>query len=253
MAFRNEVVMVGIGAGWPMEAISACPRGSAVKHAALGTIWVLSCLALLWLLTPLMNRLDASDSPVWTSSSVIHATTTTSGEAQLACFGAEDGCIASQRDASVPAAAWLVLALLPVSVAAGGAASKLCLRQEPDGGVAGAARTDQPEVAVEDAAGSPVTTSTASIVLAITTPAGATLTRAHKLNTVDVVVATPTSCTFDTVGTHTPTATARGLTDAASSPSLTISQNRLSRWPERCSGHGSGWAGVSAASKRSWA
>lgn len=246
MAFRNEVVMVGIGAGWPMEAISACPRGSAVKHAALGTLWVLSCLALLWLLTPLMNRLDASDSPVWTSSSVIHATTTTSGEAQLACFGAEDGCIASQRDASAPAAAWLVLALLAVSVAAGGAASKLCLGQEPDGGVAGAARTGQPEVAVEDAAGSPVTTSTASIVLTITTPAGATLIRAQKLNTVDVVFATPTGCTLDTVGTHTPTATARGLTDAASSPSLII-------WPERCSGHGSGWAGVSAASKRSWA
>jgi hypothetical protein len=76
-------------------------------------------------------------------------------------------------------------------------------------------------VAVQDAFGNTVTTSSASVTLTITTPAGAALTCTTNPRTTSSGVATFAGCKIDKPGTYTLTATASGLTSAVSA-SLTI-------------------------------
>jgi len=103
-----------------------------------------------------------------------------------------------------------------------GLASKLAFTTSPSGSTGGTTMATQPVVTVQDAGGNTVTTSSASITLSITTPAGATVTcTSNPLNAV-AGVATFAGCKIDKIGTYTLTATSGALTTAASS-NFTIS------------------------------
>src|SRR5450631_12542 len=86
----------------------------------------------------------------------------------------------------------------------------------------------QPVVTIQDAAGNTVTSSSASVTLSITTPAGATLTCTTNPRSASSGVATFTGCKIDRTGTYTLTAAAGGLTSALST-SLTITTGTASK------------------------
>lgn len=100
-----------------------------------------------------------------------------------------------------------------------GAATQLAFTRQPGGGAAGAAWTTQPVVAVEDGSGNTVTSSSASVKLAIQpNPGGATL--ACTANPVSAAsgVSTFSGCSIANAGTgYTLAATSTGLTSATSS------------------------------------
>ena len=103
-----------------------------------------------------------------------------------------------------------------------GAPARLVFTTSPSGSTGGADFATQPRVSIQDAGVNTITSSTAALTLAITTPAGATL--ACTANPVAAVagVATFAGCHIDKAGTYTLTATSPGLT-AGVSASLTIS------------------------------
>jgi hypothetical protein len=103
---------------------------------------------------------------------------------------------------------------------AAGPATKLTFTTNPSGSTGGTAFATQPVVAIQDAAGN-TTTSTASVTLTITTPAGATLTCAVNPKPAAAGLATYSGCSIDKTGTYTLTATSTALTSAAST-SFTI-------------------------------
>jgi hypothetical protein len=108
----------------------------------------------------------------------------------------------------------------PFTVAAtGGTATKLAFTTQPGGGAVGVAWAVQPIIAVQDASGNTVTTSTASVTLAIgTNPGGGTLTCSGGLTKSAVAgVAAFSGCKIDKAGVgYTLTATSSGLTGATS-------------------------------------
>lgn len=108
----------------------------------------------------------------------------------------------------------------PAITVTAAAASKLAVTTQPSGGSAGTAWATQPAVTVQDAYGNPVTSSTASVALAITTgtgTAGATLACTTNQVAATFGLASFTSCGIDKVGTaYTLTATSTGLTNAVS-------------------------------------
>ena len=79
----------------------------------------------------------------------------------------------------------------------------------------------QPAVAVQDAGGNTVTTSSSSVTLALTAPGGATLACTANPKAAVAGVATFAGCQVDKVGSYTLTASATGLTSGTSS-SFTI-------------------------------
>ena len=79
----------------------------------------------------------------------------------------------------------------------------------------------QPAVAVQDAGGNTVTTSTSPVTLALTAPGGATLACTTNPKAAVAGVATFAGCQVDKVGSYTLTASAAGLTSGTSS-SFTI-------------------------------
>ncbi len=100
-----------------------------------------------------------------------------------------------------------------------GAATKLAFTTPPGGGTGGIAwTTTQPVVTVQDQFGNTVTTSTASITLAIgTNPSGGTLTCTTNPLAAVAGVATFAGCKIDKAGTgYTLTASSTGLTPATS-------------------------------------
>ena len=108
-----------------------------------------------------------------------------------------------------------------------GAAAQLVFTTQPGGGSGGTAWTTQPAVTVEDAGGNTVTTSSASITLAITSgtgASGATLACTTNPLAATAGLATFAGCKIDKAGTgYTLAATATGLTTATSSAfSITI-------------------------------
>ena len=105
----------------------------------------------------------------------------------------------------------------PNSARSGGAA-KLAFGTQPSNTVAGAAISPAVTVRVQDASGNLVTSSTASIILAIgTNPGGGTLTGTTTVSA-SSGVATFNNLSIDKVGTgYTLTASSTGLTDATSS------------------------------------
>ncbi|MEO8261254.1 MAG: S26 family signal peptidase [Pseudolysinimonas sp.] len=79
--------------------------------------------------------------------------------------------------------------------------------------------TKQPVVTVKDAGGNTVTTSAAAVSLALTVPAGASLTNcAANPRTAVAGVATFSGCRINTVGSYTLTATSGTLQSAVSAP-----------------------------------
>ncbi len=103
-----------------------------------------------------------------------------------------------------------------------GAAAKLAFSVQPNGGAAGAAWTSQPRVLVQDAGGNTVTTSVASITLAITSGSGTTgavLTCTTNPRAATAGLATFAGCKINLVGTgYTLRATSGSLTLATSNP-----------------------------------
>jgi hypothetical protein len=104
---------------------------------------------------------------------------------------------------------------------AAGPATQLGFATSPSGSTGGIAFGTQPVAAVQDAGGNTVTTSSATVSLTITTPAGATLACAGNPTTAFLGVATFSGCKIDKIGTYTLTAAASGLTSAVSA-SFTI-------------------------------
>jgi len=100
-----------------------------------------------------------------------------------------------------------------------GAAAKLAFTVQPSNSTAGVAIGGPPTVSVEDAGGNVVTTSSASITLAIgTNPGGGTLTCTTNPVTASSGVAAFSTCSINKSGTgYTLTATSSGLTTATSS------------------------------------
>ncbi|MEO7722477.1 MAG: S26 family signal peptidase [Pseudolysinimonas sp.] len=108
-----------------------------------------------------------------------------------------------------------------------GAPSRLSFTASPSNSVSSTAFATQPVVKVLDTFGN-VTTSTASVTLAITTPGGATLTCTSNPKAAVAGVATFAGCRIDRAGSYTLTASASGLTSAASS-TFTISAGAAAR------------------------
>ncbi|TFC13062.1 hypothetical protein E3O19_12760 [Cryobacterium algoritolerans] len=100
--------------------------------------------------------------------------------------------------------------------------TKLAFQAQPSNATSGTVFASQPSVAIQNAAGQTVTTSSRAVTLAITgSPAGANLTCAQNPLTAVSGIATFTGCQVDKAGTYTLTATATGLT-AATSSNVTI-------------------------------
>jgi hypothetical protein len=100
-----------------------------------------------------------------------------------------------------------------------GPAAKLAFTTQPSGGASNTAFGTQPVVAVQDAGGNTVSTSTASVLLALTDKRGSpNLTcTANPLNAISGVSAF-SGCNVDRVGVRTITATSNGLISAVSDP-----------------------------------
>lgn len=92
-----------------------------------------------------------------------------------------------------------------------GPAAKLGFTSNPPNTVYNTAFAVQPVVAIQDAGGNTVTTSTAPVTLTITTPAGATLSCSTNPVTTVSGVAGFAGCQIDKTGTYTLTATSSGL------------------------------------------
>ncbi|HEX4492879.1 MAG TPA: hypothetical protein VH914_16860, partial [Acidimicrobiia bacterium] len=97
-----------------------------------------------------------------------------------------------------------------------GEAVALRYSSEPSGAVHGVALGDQPVVRIVDAGGNTVTGNTSAVTLALTTPAGATLTCTTNPKTAVAGVATFAGCAIDNAGAYTLTATDGSLTSAVS-------------------------------------
>jgi signal peptidase I len=109
-----------------------------------------------------------------------------------------------------------------------GTATKLAFTTSPSGSSGATAFATQPVVTVQDTGGNTVTTSSASVTLSITTPAGAVLScTANPKNAVAGVDAFA-GCRIDKTGTYTLTAATAGLTSAVSA-SLTITTGAASK------------------------
>src|SRR5450631_949258 len=109
-----------------------------------------------------------------------------------------------------------------------GSATRLAFTTSPSGSTGGIAFAAQPVVAVQDAGGNTVTTSTAPVTLSITVAGGATLACTANPTSALSGVATFAGCAIDKAGTYTLTAAAGGLTNATST-SLTVSVGTATR------------------------
>ncbi|TFC38439.1 hypothetical protein [Cryobacterium sp. TMT2-42-4] len=100
--------------------------------------------------------------------------------------------------------------------------TNVAFQAQPSDATSGTVFTAQPSVAIQNAAGETVPTSTSPVTLAITgSPAGANLTSDQNPLPAGSGIAVFSGCQFDKAGTYTLTATANGLT-AATSGSITI-------------------------------
>jgi hypothetical protein len=183
---------------------------------------------------PVVTVQDAGGNPVTSgTASVILSITPPSGGAILTCTAnpkpasagvtAFAGCTISAPGAYTLTAAssWLTSAVSTGFTIIASPATTLAFTTSASSSTGGTAFTTQPVIAVQDASGNTVTTSTASVTLTITTPAGATLTcTANPLNAV-AGLTTYTGCSINTAGTYTLTASASGLTSGIST-SITI-------------------------------
>ncbi len=176
---------------------------------------------------------DASGNTVTTASNSVTLALTTPAGATLSCttnpLAASSG-VASFASCKVnlantytltATATGLTAASSSSFVVAVGAAAKLAFGQQPSGSTGGVELATQPKVAIQDLGGNTVTTDASSVTLALTTPAGATLSCATNPLIATAGVATFAGCKVNLARAYTLTATATGLTTATSS-SFTI-------------------------------
>jgi hypothetical protein len=107
-------------------------------------------------------------------------------------------------------------------------ASKLVFTTSPSNSTGGTPFATQPVVTVQDAGGNTVTTDTSAVSLAITTPAGATLSCTANPKAATAGVASFAGCAIDRTGSYTLTATDGSLTAAVSS-SFTVTTGPASK------------------------
>ena len=104
----------------------------------------------------------------------------------------------------------------PVVNVAAGTVTELAFTTQPGSGSGGVAWSTQPAVTLRDAIGNTVTGSTAPVTLAITTPAGATLSCTANPVAAVAGVASFAGCRIDRTGNYTLTASSPGLPDVVS-------------------------------------
>jgi trimeric autotransporter adhesin len=137
----------------------------------------------------------------------------------VATFGNCKITLGSQGNFTLNAAATGLTTATSSSFTVAGAATKLVFTTQPVGGTHNTPFATQPVVSVEDSSGDVVTTSAASITLAIgTNPGGGTLTCTTNPLAATNGVSTFAGCSITTAGNnYTLKATATGLTTATSS------------------------------------
>jgi hypothetical protein len=179
---------------------------------------------------PVVKVQDAGGNTVTTDSSAVTLTTTTPAGATLTCTNNPQGAVAGVATfagCKIDVANTYTLTAADGALGSGlsssftitvGAATKVAFTPSPSGSTGGVAFATQPVVTVEDLGGNRVVGDTSSVLLAITTPAGATLTctSANPLAAV-AGVATFAGCNIDHAGSYTLTATDGGLAAAVSS------------------------------------
>jgi signal peptidase I len=181
---------------------------------------------------PVVTVQDAGANTVTTSTASVTLTLTTPAGATLTCTA--NPSTASSGVATFAGCSINTVGTYTLTAASNGltnavsanftitaAATKLAFTTSPSNSNAGSAFGTQPVVTVQDAGGVTVTTSTASVMLTITTPAGATLTCSTNPKNAVAGVDSYTGCSINTAGTYTLTAASSGLTNATSS-SFTI-------------------------------
>ena len=172
------------------------------------------------------NKVTTSTAPVTlsiTTPAGATLTCTTNPKAALAGVATFAGCRIDKPGTYTLTA---VSAGLSSAVSAGftiavGSTTKLAVITNPSSSTGGIPFATQPSVAVQDAVGNTVTSSTDPVTLVLTTPGSATLTCAQDTVPAVAGVATFTGCAVDEPGTYTLTAASPGLSNAVSA-SFTI-------------------------------
>jgi hypothetical protein len=178
---------------------------------------------------PVVAVQDAGGNTVTTSGAPVTLTITTPAGATLACSANPTnavagvatfvGCSISLKTGTytLTAASSGLTNGVSASFTVFGPASQLAFTTSPSSSTAvNTSFTAQPVVTVQDAGGNKVTTSTASITLTITTPAGASLACTANTKAAVAGVDTFAACKIDTAGTYTLTAASSGLSNAVS-------------------------------------
>jgi signal peptidase I len=177
---------------------------------------------------PRVTVQDPSGNPVSVSSAPVTLTITTPAGATLTCTANPTNAflgVATFAGCRIDKAGTYTLTatsgILTSAVSASftitsGPAAKLAFTTSPSSSTGGTVFATQPVVAVQDAGGNPVASSTASVTLSITTPAGAVLTCTTNPANAVSGVATFAGCKIDNPGTYTLTVAASGLTSAVS-------------------------------------
>ena len=167
---------------------------------------------------PVVVVLDADGQTVGVSSAPVTLSLTTPAGATLTCTAnphAAVAGVASFDGCNVDAACTYTLTATSGKLAsatsarftiAGGDATTLSFTASPSSSTSNVAFKTQPVVAVQDAHGNTVTTSTAAVTLTITEPAGATFTCKANPQTAVAGIATFAGCGIDKAGysTHSP-------------------------------------------------
>jgi hypothetical protein len=189
---------------------------------------------------PVVTVQDASSNTVTGNTSAVMLSITSPAGATLVCATnpkAAVGGVASFTGCNVdkPGTYTLTATDAPLTQAVSssftisvGAANKLAVTTSPNNSTGGVAFTTQPVVTVQDAGGNTVTGNASAVTLAITTPAGATLTCSANPQSAVSGIATFVGCKIDKAGTYTLTASDGGLTQASSS-SFTVAVGAASK------------------------
>jgi hypothetical protein len=189
---------------------------------------------------PVVTVQDAAGNTLTANTSAVTLTLTTPAGATLTCTNnpvTAAGGVAGFAGCRVDKAGSYTLTATGAGLTAAsnsfnitpGAASKLVYTTQPSAGSASATPfAAQPVVAVQDAAGNTVTTDTSSVTLALTTPAGATLSCTTNPVTAVSGTATFANCSVDKAGTYTLKAIDGTLT-VATSNSVSITAGAASR------------------------
>jgi hypothetical protein len=181
---------------------------------------------------PVVAVQDAGGNTITTSTATVTLTITTPAGAVLTCttnpVTAASG-VAGFAGCSIDKPGTYTLTAtsggLSNAVSAGftiaaGPATKLAFTTSPAGSTGGSAFTTQPVVTIQDVNGN-TAPSTATVTLAITTPAGAVLACTPNTKPAVAGVAAFTGCNIDKTGTYTLTAASGNLTESVST-SFTI-------------------------------